>query len=92
MGCRRGEFRRYRSVLFCYATEKYQKNAPKRGRTYGFAPLGDPPTPVGMREGDVPTLTEVSIRRKDAFWEVNCVRVHTRRNVHRYDGAGQANH
>ena len=39
------------------------------------------PTPV-MRGGDVPTLAEVSIRRKDAFWEVHCVRVHTRRNIH----------
>ena len=39
------------------------------------------PTPV-MRDGDGLTLAEVSIRRKDAFWEVNCVRVHTRRCVH----------
>ena len=81
-GCRREGHRRWRSVLFCYATEKYQKNAPKRGRTYGFAPLGDPPTPVGMLYGDVLTLAEVCIRRKDAFREAHCIRVHTRRKVH----------
>ena len=69
-------------VYFSAMRQKSTKeNAPKRGRTYGFAPLGDPPTPVGMRGGNVPTLAEVSIRRKDAFWEVNCVRVHTRRNM-----------
>ena len=39
------------------------------------------PTPV-MREGDGITLTEVSIRRTDAFWEAHCVRVHTRRDMH----------
>ena len=45
-----------------------------------------------MRDGNVPTLAEVGIRRKDAFWEAHCVRVHIRRYVHWYDGAGQANH
>ena len=70
-------------VYFSAMRQKSTKeNAPKRGRTYGFAPLGDPPTPVGMRGGNVPTLAEVSIRRKDAFGEAHCVRVHTRREVH----------
>ncbi len=53
----------------------------QRGRTYGSPPL-DSPTPVGMLYGDVPTLAEVSIRRKDAFREALCVRAHTRRYVH----------
>ena len=71
-------------VYFSAMRQKSTKeNAPKRGRTYGFAPLGDPPTPVGMLHGDVLTLAEVSIRRKDAFREVNCVRVHTRHEAHR---------
>ena len=35
-----------------------------------------------MREGYVLTLAEVSIRRKDAFWEAHCVRAHTRQYVH----------
>ena len=70
-------------VYFSAMRQKSTKeNAPKRGRTYGFAPLGDPPTPVGMLQGDGLTLAKVSIRRKDAFWEVHCVRVHTRRNIH----------
>ncbi len=70
-------------VYFSAMRQKSTKeNAPKRGRTYGFAPLGDPPTPVGMREGGGLTLAEVCIRRKDAFREAHCVRVHTRRKVH----------
>ena len=70
-------------VYFSAMRQKSTKeNAPKRGRTYGFAPLGDPPTPVGMREGDVPTLAEVCIRRKDAFREAHCVRAHTRHEAH----------
>ena len=44
-GSRHEEVRRVLSVLFCYATEKYQKNAPKRGRTVGSPPLGIPPLP-----------------------------------------------
>ena len=70
-------------VYFSAMRQKSTKeNAPKRGRTYGFAPLGDPPTPVGMREGYVPTLAGVCIRRKDAFWEALCVRVCTRHEAH----------
>ena len=68
-------------VFFSAASRKEPKESPQRGLTYGSPPL-DSPTPVGMREGGGLTLAEVCIRRKDAFWEVNCVRVHTRRCVH----------
>ena len=94
-GARRGEFRRVRSVLaerrrdvnnctflpraekeqFDYAEGiiKFKRVAPKCWTS---------PTPV-MREGDGLTLAKVCIRRKDAFWEAHCVRVHTRREVYR---------
>ena len=68
-------------VYFSAASRKVPKESPQRGRTYGSPPL-DSPTPVGMREGYVLTLAEVCIRRKDAFWEAHCVRVHTRRDMH----------
>ena len=67
-------------VYFSAASRKVPKESPQRGRTYGSPPL-DSPTPV-MRDGDGITLTEVCIRRKDAFREAHCVRVHTRRNMH----------
>ena len=60
-GCRRGEFRRYRSVLFCYATEKYQKNAPK-GTNLRFAPSGLPHSRHGLAVAGV-TLIGARIRR-----------------------------
>ena len=48
-GSRRGEFRRYRSVLFCYAAEKYQ-----RERTQGRANLRiRPPWGSPHSRGDV---------------------------------------
>ena len=67
-------------VYFSAASRKVPKESPQRGLTYGSPPL-DSPTPV-MREGDGITLAEVSIRRKDAFREAHCVRVHTRRDMH----------
>ncbi len=67
-------------VYFSVMQQKSTKRVHQRRRTYGSPPL-DSPTPV-MLHGDVLTLAEVSIRRKDAFWEAHCVRVHTRRIVH----------
>ena len=67
---------------FLLCNRKVPKECTQAGANLRFAPLGDPPTPVGMREGYVPTLAEVSIRRKDAFREAHCVRVCTRRNMH----------
>ena len=46
-GSRRGGLRRWRSVLFCYATEKYQKSAPK-GTNLRFAPSGLPHSRHGL--------------------------------------------
>ena len=73
---------RREEVYFSAASRKVPKESPQRGLTNGSPPL-DSPTPVGMREGYVLTLAEVSIRRKDAFREAHCVRVHTRREVQR---------
>ena len=74
-------------VYFSAASRKVPKESPQRGRTYGSPPL-DSPTPV-MLHGDGIALAEVSIRRKDAFGEAHCVRVHTRRNIHcNYHWAG----
>ena len=67
---------------FLLCNRKVPKECTQAVANLRFAPLGDPPTPVGMREGDVPTLAEVCIRRKDAFREAHCVRAHTRREVH----------
>ena len=67
-------------LYFSAASRKVPKESPQRGRTYGSPPL-DSPTPI-MRGGDVPTLAKVSIRRKDAFREAHCVRVHTRHEAH----------
>ena len=80
LASRRRIILRREEVFFSAASRKEPKESPQRGLTYGSPPL-DSPTPV-MRGGYVPTLAEVCIRRKDAFWEAHCVRVHTRRAVY----------
>ena len=69
-------------VYFSVMQQKSTKRVHQRGRTYGSPPSGLPHS-RGMLYGDVLTLAEVCIRRKDAFREAHCVRVHTRREVHR---------